>query len=213
MNFTRQYTLPLPAEQIWPHLQDPQMLGRILPNCTRLVQTADNEFSGQLTIPIGPAQGSYEGRLTLSNINGMGYDLEMMGSGNHSFIHAIGRLQLQAQDGETAVQFTAQAKVGGRLAGFSDRLLTTTANALLRHGFEALETELLPQSDATAVTPPHTIAHQPTRHTIPIIVGFASLISLLSLATLFLGLRQLYRWWLNRLTQRIIADLRMSNEQ
>lgn len=229
MKVSSHYPISLPRQEIWQHLQDPQMLATILPGCTHLEQTAVNEFTGQITINTGPIKGNYKGTITLSNIKeATGYDLEINGAGDSSFVRGVGHLQLIEQDDGTAIAFDGEAHVGGRLAGVSDRLLTTAANSIMRRSLEALENQVMPQNGTTAVA---TTAVTPTPYTngyhsdaivetvasdsrrqfvlISLTVG---LIGAVSTTTFFLILRQIYRWWVNRLTKRIIAELQQQKD-
>ena len=128
-------TYPFNASRdiVWPLLQDPHVLASIMPGCEKLEQISDNEFEGILKIKVGPVQGTFNGKIILSDINEpQSYNITIDGKGAPGFVKGQGGVQLVEENGRTILQYDGDAQVGGRLASVGQRLLDTSARAIVR---------------------------------------------------------------------------------
>ena len=76
------HSFDAPKNDVFEALLDPDVLSRILPGCRRLERTSENEFSGEISIRVGPVQGSFNGKVTLDEIDPPnGYRMEIAGPG------------------------------------------------------------------------------------------------------------------------------------
>ena len=50
------HSFEAPKDEVFEALLDPDVLSRILPGCKRLEKTSENEFSGEISIRVGPAR-------------------------------------------------------------------------------------------------------------------------------------------------------------
>lgn len=128
-----------PKSEVWEALLDPDVLSRILPGCKRLDKTADNEFSGEISIRVGPVQGSFNGKVTLDEIDPPnGYRMEIAGQGRPGYVKGVGTLRLEG-DGPTTLHYDGDAQLSGRIASVGQRLVDSTARSLTRQGLQSLE--------------------------------------------------------------------------
>jgi len=126
-----EYRFQIPRDQVWEALLDADVLSRCLPGFEHLKKVGDNDFEGALNIRVGPVQGQFRGRLSLSDLDPpAGYSLQMKGQGPAGFVNGAGTLQLEDQDGETLLRYDMDAQVGGKIAGVGQRLLDSSAKAL-----------------------------------------------------------------------------------
>ena len=143
MEISGEYLFDVPRHMVWNALQDPKVLGSILPGSQGFTQVGDNQFSGALLIKVGPVQGEFEGKITLSNFNAPeSYWMVVEGSGATGVVHASGKLQLQERGNQTHMDYEGQAQVGGRIASVGQRLIDTAARSLIRQGLETLHEHL-----------------------------------------------------------------------
>ena len=133
------HSFDAPKSEVWEALLDPDVLSRILPGCKRLDKTADNEFSGEISIRVGPVQGSFNGKVTLDEIDPPnGYRMEINGQGRPGYVKGVGTLRLEG-DGPTTLHYDGDAQLSGRIASVGQRLVDSTARSLTRQGLQSLE--------------------------------------------------------------------------
>ena len=162
-------TYPFNASRdiVWPLLQDPHVLASIMPGCEKLEQISDNEFEGILKIKVGPVQGTFNGKIILTDVNEpQSYNIIIDGKGAPGFVKGQGGVQLIEENGRTILQYEGDAQVGGRLASVGQRLLDTSARAIVRQGLEGLDQQVQarvappgsdPFTEAAAPAPPTQI--------------------------------------------------------
>lgn len=131
MKLAGEHRFQIPRQQVWEALLDADVLSRCLPGFEHLEKVGDNDFEGALNIRVGPVQGQFQGRLSLSDLDPpAGYSLKMKGQGPAGFVHGAGTVQLEDLDGETLLRYDMDAQVGGKIAGVGQRLLDSSAKAL-----------------------------------------------------------------------------------
>ena len=132
MDLSGEYRIPAPRERVWEMLNDPDVLRLCIPGCEELEQTSDNAFSARVTTKVGPVKATFKGAVTLENINPPeGYTITGEGKGGVAGFASGGADVHLAEDGaETILTYTANAKVGGKLAQLGSRLIDSTARKL-----------------------------------------------------------------------------------
>lgn len=143
MKITGAHTFAAPTEVIWPMLLDPHILASVMPGCEKLEQVAENEYQGILKIKVGPVQGNFNGNVLLSDIQSPeSYAIAVDGKGAPGFVKGHGRLRLESDGNNTILHYEGDAQVGGRLASVGQRLLDTSAKAIIRQSLEGLEAQI-----------------------------------------------------------------------
>jgi len=132
MDLSGEYRIPALRERVWAMLNDPDVLRVCIPGCEELEQTADNAFSARVTTKVGPVKATFNGNVTLENLNPPeGYTIAGEGKGGVAGFASGGADVHLAEDGaETVLTYTANAKVGGKLAQLGSRLIDSTARKL-----------------------------------------------------------------------------------
>jgi carbon monoxide dehydrogenase subunit G len=169
MEISGDYVFDAPQEIVWKALQDPNVLGAVMPGGQKFEQVGEKQYAGALLIKVGPVQGTFQGEIKLSNINPPeSYEIAVDGKGAPGFVKASGSLRLEPRNSQTYMQYSGQAQIGGRIASVGQRLLDTSARSIIRQSLEALNEYLKVQvaqqgvalaSDVstagnTAITPP-----------------------------------------------------------
>lgn len=143
MKLTGEQTYDAPPDVVWKAILDPEVLSRTLPGCEELRQTGDNEFSGKLKMKVGPVQGVFEGKVTLSDLDPPnGYHLSIDGRGAPGFMTGNGRLELEPHGTGTLLRYDLDAQVGGRIASVGQRLIESSAKVISKQGLEGLGRQL-----------------------------------------------------------------------
>ncbi len=144
MKIAGEHVFAASPDVVWPMLQDPTILANVLPGCEKLEEISPNTYEGILKVRIGPVQGVFQGTIKLENIKAadsrnMGYDMHVEGSGPSGFVRGQGALQLTGDDQSTTMTYEGDVQIGGRIASVGQRLLDTSARAVIRQSLEGLD--------------------------------------------------------------------------
>jgi carbon monoxide dehydrogenase subunit G len=146
MELSGNYVFDALRELVWNALQDPKVLGSVMPGGQAFERVADNQFAGVLTVKVGPVQGTFQAQIKLSDVKPPeSYRIEVDGRGAPGFVKATGNIRLEPRDGQTYMEYAGQAQIGGRIASVGQRLLDATARSLIRQGLDALNEYLKAQ--------------------------------------------------------------------
>ena len=152
MELNGDYTFDAPRQVIWDALMDPDVLARILPGVERLEKVSDTEFTGVMNMRVGPVQGKFKGKVTLTDLQEPErFHMIVDGRGAAGFIKGEGDATLVEEDGKTVLTYSGSGDVGGRIAGVGQRLVETTGKSIVRQGLESLDrltqAQLKPQAE------------------------------------------------------------------
>lgn len=135
------YTFDGPRELVWEMLLDPVVLTQVLPGAEKLDRTGENEYEGALKMKVGPIQGDFNGKVRLEDIDAPnGYTMKVDGRGAPGFVKATGHLRLSADGERTRVEYDGDAQVGGKLAAVGQRLIESSARAIIAQSLDGLNT-------------------------------------------------------------------------
>ncbi len=119
---------------------DPEVLANILPGVEKLEKVSDTEFKGTMNVRVGPVQGKFNGKVTLSDLNAPeSFHIAVNGRGAAGFIKGEGDAKLVEEDGKTLLTYSGSGDVGGRIASVGQRLVETTGKSIVRQGLESLD--------------------------------------------------------------------------
>lgn len=139
MKIAGDYLFEGPQDVVWEALMDPDVLCSVLPGCDKLERVGEDEYEGALEIKIGPVQGAFKGKVKLSDIvKPDSYTMRVDGQGPSGFVNATGHLELRPENGQTHVDYEGDAQVGGRLAAVGQRLVESSAKAIIKQSLDGL---------------------------------------------------------------------------
>lgn len=151
MKIGGEYTFDGPRDVVWQALLDPATLARVLPGADKLEQVGDNEYEAALTMKVGPVQGQFLGKVKLENIQPPeSYTMHVDGRGAPGFVKATGNLKLAPEGDRTRLTYDGDAQVGGRLASVGQRLMETSAKAIIGQSLEGLNAAVKARAAAAA---------------------------------------------------------------
>jgi len=76
MTMSGEYQLPVPRETVWEKLNDAETLKSCIPGCEQLDKLSDTEFQAVATSRIGPVKAKFKGKVTLSDLDPLSYEVE-----------------------------------------------------------------------------------------------------------------------------------------
>lgn len=157
------YTFAAPRQAVWDALMDPTVLAGALPGGEEFVRVGDNDYQAAMNVKVGPVQGRFVGKITLSDITPLAqYTLKVDGQGAPGYVAGEGQLLLEETDGGTLLRYAGDVQVGGRIAGVGQRLIESTARSMTRQGLTALDQTIQARS-----APPPAAAPAPTPGALP----------------------------------------------
>ena len=132
MELRGEYRIPAPRAQVWAMLNDATVLRDCIPGCETLEGTPEEGFSARVTTKVGPVKATFNGAVTLSNVNAPeSYTISGEGKGGVAGFAKGGADVHLAEDGtDTVLTYVANAQVGGKLAQLGARLIDSTAKKL-----------------------------------------------------------------------------------
>lgn len=159
MEMTDSQRIPAPRQRVWEGLNDPELLKAAIPGCESVEKVSDTEYKAKVTLKIGPVKASFNGVVTLSDLDPpSGYTIAGEGQGGVAgFAKGSARVRLE-EDGPdaTLLHYEAQAQVGGKIAQLGARLIDGTAKMIAGSFFSRFG-ELLtapPAGDEAAAAAP-----------------------------------------------------------
>lgn len=139
MDIAGEYTFDAPRDIVWKAIQDPQVLGSVMPGGEGFEEVGENQYKGALKVKVGPVQGTFTADLTLSDVVAPeSYSIDVDGKGKPGFVKANGSLKLEDRGDQTFMEYTGTANIGGRIASVGQRLMDSTARSIIRQSLEGL---------------------------------------------------------------------------
>ncbi|MCL7452837.1 MAG: carbon monoxide dehydrogenase subunit G [Anaerolineae bacterium] len=144
MKLEGEYIFDGPREEVWEILRDPEVLAKALPGTQSLEKVAENEYTGQMHVRIGPVSGVFTGKLVVSDeLPPESYTLTVEGRGAPGFGKGTGHVQLsEPEEGKTLLQYEGDMQVGGRIANVGQRLIDTASRSMIGQGLDSLNNAL-----------------------------------------------------------------------
>ena len=149
MQITGERRLPYTRDAVWAALLDADVLQRATPGCERLVPAGPDVFDAEITIGVAAIKGRYKGTVRFSDLEPPHrYRMTVDGAGAPGRLHAEGALRLTTIDGGTALTYTGDARVAGRVAALGQRLQRAVARRLIDQFFDRFERKLAQRDGA-----------------------------------------------------------------
>ena len=132
MELQGRVTLPAPVQQVWRALNDPEMLRQCIPGCEDVQQISPEEMHARVLLRMGPVRARFAGKVKMTDIKPLqGYTLNFEGSGGSAgFAKGSSVITLTETDGNTQLDYTAQASVAGKLGQIGGRLIDASSKQL-----------------------------------------------------------------------------------
>ena len=133
-----------PREVVWTVVRDPNILVTAIPGESTMNQISPTEYDGTIKLKIGPVNGQFAGKLTISEENAPeSCTLTIKGKGAAGFGEGVGKVFLtQQEDGRTHFKYTGEVNIGGKLASVGQRLIDSVAKSMIKGGLEKLDKEV-----------------------------------------------------------------------
>jgi hypothetical protein len=130
-------------EKVWSVITDPAVLARTIPGCETLEQVGEDEYKMNVTVGVGAIRGTYAGEVRLSDKeHPKSYVMHASGAGGPGNVRAKVTINLEPSAEGTTLTYSADAVVGGAVAGVGQRMMTGVAKRMAGQFFKAIDNEL-----------------------------------------------------------------------
>ncbi|MGY2083611.1 CoxG family protein [Blastococcus sp. SYSU DS0539] len=142
-------------EQVWAVITDPAVLARTIPGCETLEQVGDDEYKMNVSVGVGAIKGTYAGEVRLADKqHPTSYVMHASGAGAPGNARAQVTITLApADEGTTNLTYSADAVIGGPVAGVGQRMITGVAKRMAGQFFKAIDGELTGAAVPAAAAP------------------------------------------------------------
>lgn len=159
MEIKGEYRITSDRDRVWSALNDRAVLAKCIPGCEVLEQTGEHEFQGRIAAAVGPVRAKFDTRMRLEQLNPpQSYTITGESkAGAAGFGRGSADVVLAPADDGTLLTYTAEFKVGGRLAQVGSRLVAGATKKVADEFFSCLVREL----EGGAAEPPQPVAAPP----------------------------------------------------
>jgi carbon monoxide dehydrogenase subunit G len=144
VNLDGSAVLQADPDKVWEVITDPAVLARTIPGCESLEQVGDDEYRMNVSVGVGAIRGTYAGEVKLTDQHRpKSYVMHASGAGAPGNARATVTINLeQAEPGTTTLTYSADAVIGGPVAGVGQRMITGVAKRMAGQFFTAIDDEL-----------------------------------------------------------------------
>jgi hypothetical protein len=139
MKLSGEQKIPASRQRVWEGLNDPEILKQCIRGCEYIAKTGDNVFTARVLAKVGPVKASFNGEVSLSNLNPPeSYTISGKGEGGVAgFARGKSNVRLEEiASAETLMRYDVDAQIGGKLAMLGSRLIDSTARSLAQEFFD-----------------------------------------------------------------------------
>jgi carbon monoxide dehydrogenase subunit G len=170
MNLEGSAVLHGTPEQVWSVITDPAVLARTIPGCESLQLTGPDEYAMNVSVGVGAIRGTYAGEVRLTDQQRpTSYVMHASGAGAPGNARAKVLISL-APDGDagtTTLTYSADAVIGGPVAGVGQRMITGVAKRMAGQFFSAIDGELTSPATVPSVEEPRATSAAVSSTTAP----------------------------------------------
>ena len=155
MNLDGSAVLHADPDRVWSVITDPAVLARTIPGCESLERVGDDEYKMNVSVGVGAIRGTYAGEVKLSDQQRpSSYVMHASGAGAPGNARATVTINLEPADGgTTTLTYSADAVIGGPVAGVGQRMITGVAKRMAGQFFTAIDNELTGKVTPIAAAP------------------------------------------------------------
>src|SRR5688572_13496022 len=106
MELKGEYLFDAPQHLVWEALQDPRVLGMVLPSAWSVKQISENAYRGTMQFIVGSFTGIFVGNILLQNIQvPSSYEAIVDGTASIGVVRIKGKMHLEAKDSQTVMHY------------------------------------------------------------------------------------------------------------
>ena len=188
MNLDGSAVLHGTPDQVWSVITDPAVLARTIPGCESLELTGPDEYKMNVSVGVGAIRGTYAGEVRLTDqVRPSSYVMHASGAGAPGNARAKVTINLSGDGDTTTLTYSADAVIGGPVAGVGQRMITGVAKRMAGQFFSAIDSELTSPASVPSVEEPRASAAAVSSTTAPAAEGVPAGTSAVPSSQVFTG--------------------------
>ncbi|HZW56821.1 MAG TPA: carbon monoxide dehydrogenase subunit G [Nitrososphaerales archaeon] len=144
MHFEGTFNVKAPKEKVFGMMLDPNQISQCMPDLQKLEVKSPDDFTAVVKAGVSFIKGDFTLHFTtVEKTPPTHAKLVAHGTGIGSTVDLDTLMDIaDAQGGGTSMKWSADAKIGGRIASVGQRLLNGQAEKIVKNLFECLQTKL-----------------------------------------------------------------------
>jgi uncharacterized protein len=144
LHFEGTFDVKAPKEKVFSIIMDPNQISKCMPDLQKLDVKAPDDFTAVVRAGVSFIKGDFSLHFTTVEKTPPAHaKLLAHGTGIGSTVDMDTVMDLStAQNGGTSMKWSADAKIGGRIASVGQRLLSSQAEKIIKQLFDCLKTTL-----------------------------------------------------------------------
>jgi hypothetical protein len=143
MEFSGTYEIKAPRQKVWDFIIDPNKIAKCLPDLKSLEVETEDRFVATVRVGVGFIKGDFKFKLQIAEKQPPSKArLKGQGSGSGSSVDIDTAIDLAEMAGRTKMNWKADVKVGGVMAGLGQRLMGSATEQQIAQMFECVRKEL-----------------------------------------------------------------------
>jgi hypothetical protein len=144
MHFEGDYTINAPREKVWAYISDPNSTLSYVPQMKTLSIEGPERFRATVGVGVGSIKGTFDLNFEMvETVAPQHTKMKANGTGIKSHVDLATTIDLaEIPEGKTQMKWTADANVGGLIAGVGQRLLRMVGEKMVNEIFERLKNQL-----------------------------------------------------------------------
>ena len=140
MKIESSHIIKAPREKVWNALMDPKVIAQCIPGCEDLKAVGPDEYEASVKIGIASITAVYKTHIAIKDKNPPNhYVLSGGGSAGPGFVKGQVTIDLEENNGQTLLKYSADAQLGGVIAGIGQRMLGGIAKMMVGEFFKKVE--------------------------------------------------------------------------
>jgi carbon monoxide dehydrogenase subunit G len=138
-----EYRVNAPRQAVWDALNDAEVLKACIPGCEHIERKSDTEVEARIQAALGPVRSVFATRIELKDLNPpVSYTLTGEGKAAAGFGKGTARIELAEDAGATLLRYSAELRLGGKLAQVGSRLVEGATRQLADQFFDTFAKRL-----------------------------------------------------------------------
>ena len=143
MNFVGNYELKAPLQAVFDFMTDPNKIGKCFPDVKSLEMEGEDKFVAVVRVGVGFIKGDFKFRIAvLEKKPPSSVRLKGTGTGSGSSVDLNALIELTEMPGGTKLNYNADVKIGGAMAGLAQRVIGSATQKTLNEVFDRAKKEL-----------------------------------------------------------------------
>jgi carbon monoxide dehydrogenase subunit G len=177
MEITKTFVVQAPAAAVWDFLTDPYKVASCLPGAAITEKVDDSNYTGTMTIKVGPVTASYRGKMRFERLDAAAMEADLSATGQETKGKGGADMRMKSRvvakgPDETEVTVVSDVNVMGVLAQFGRGMIQDVSDQLFQKFSDGMRGQLAAAAPTLAAVPaeelvpasaPAPIAAEPAR--------------------------------------------------